>query len=197
MYRLYYNAATAGDVLYVVIRPEATPDNVKKRGDVVTLFAEGKRIGINFLAISKTIKIKASGMIPIVPEELLKALNSLLANVGEEPLPEQNDSRYRVAEVLSTEEHPLDEKKKIIHLSLGETKLDTVSRYANLVPGVRTVVALDGCLKADSSEFVSHVERNIPIQAEVCSPKDLLLGEEETKAFETDKAPGADFFLTK
>ena len=194
MYRFYYNRATGGDVLYCIIDPSSYPDKVNKAGDVAALYHGQERVGINFLNISKTIKIKASGMIPLVSEPLLEVVNHMLLNAGEGPLPAQENSGYAIAKVLSTEEHPLDEKKKIVHLDLGDKKLDTVTRYSNVVEGASIVVALDHCFKADGTEFLAHSERNIPIDCEVCSEKDLRLGEESKLAFLAEGAPGDDFF---
>ncbi len=194
MYRFYYNHATGGDVLYCVINPSSYPDHVKKAGDVASLYHGSERVGINFLNISNTMKVKANGMIPMLSEPLLEVVNHMLINAGEEPLPPCESSCYEIAEVTSVEEHPLDEKKKIVHLNLGAKNLDTVTRYSNVVAGSKIVVAIDHCLKADGTEFLAHTERNIPIDCEICSPKDLRLGEEDKLAFLAEGNPGEDFF---
>lgn len=196
MYRFYYNRKTGGDVLYCIIAPSSYPDSVHKAGDVAALYHGQERVGINFLNISEAMKIKAEGMIPVASSEFLAPLNHMLENAGEEPLPLLESSLYSIAEVSSLEEHPLDEKKKIVHLNLGSSKLDTVTRYANLTPGSKIVVALDRCLKRDGTEFLAHKERNIPIDCEICSEKDLCLGEEDKAALLLEEGePGKDFFL--
>ena len=194
MYRFYYSHSTGGDVLYCLIDPSSYPDEVRKKGDVASLYFQGRRIGINFLNISKKVKIKADGMIPSLSPRLLEIVNHMLINALEEPLPSLEKSLFAIAEVISTEEHPLDEKKKIVHLSLGDSTLDTVSRYQNVIKGAKVVVALDGCIKADGTVFSSHSERNIPIDCEICSSLDLRLGSEEKAAFIALGAPGDDFF---
>lgn len=194
MYRFYYNRSTGGDVLYCVIEPSSYPDQVRQVGDVTALYHDGRRVGINFLNISKTMKIKASGMIPTISAPFLEIVNHMLENAGEPPLPPCFGSGYAIAEVSSIEEHPLDEKKRIVHLSLGGKSLDTVTRYSNVSPKARIVVALDRCIKADGTEFLAHSERNIPIECEICSEKDLRLGEESKLAFLTEGEPGEDFF---
>ncbi len=194
MYRFYYNRPTGGDVLYCLIKPSSYPDRTNKVGDVVALYHGDERIGINFLNISKTVKIRANGMIPVVDEHLLEVVNHMLINAGEDPLPSCECSNYLIAEVSSVEEHPLDEKKRIVHLSAGEKKLDTVTRYQNLAPSSRLVVAIDHCLKIDGTEFLAHSERNIPIDCEICSEKDLGIGDESKLAFLAQGDPGDDFF---
>ena len=194
MYRFYYNHSTGGDVLYCIINPSSYPDRSRKEGDVVALYHGEERIGINFLNISKTMKIKANGMIPAVNEAMLEVINHMLVNAGEAPLPPCPSSGHLIAEVASLEEHPLDEKKRIVHLRAGDKNLDTVTRYSNVGVSSRVVVALDHCLKADGTEFLAHSERNIPIDCEICSEKDLRLGEENKLAFLPEGNPGDDFF---
>ena len=196
MYRFYYNRKTGGDVLYCVIDPLSYPDKVKKTGDVAALYHGQDRVGINFLDISKTMKIKAEGMIPYAAEEFLNLINHMLENAGEEPLPAQESSFFEIAKVSGIEEHPLDEKKSILHLDLGNAKLDTVTRYSNFKEGDLIVVAIDGCLKIDGTSFSAHKERNIPIDCEVCSMKDLGIGEENKLAIVVEEGKeGEDFFL--
>lgn len=196
MYRFYYNRKTGGDVLYCVINPLSYPDKVKKTGNVAALYHGDDRVGINFLDISQTMKIKAEGMIPFAADEFLKLINHMLENAGEESLPQLDSSFYKIARVGEIEEHPLDDKKVILHLGLGNQKLDTVTRYSNIKVGDCVVVALDGCLKVDGTPFAAHKERNIPIDCEVCSMKDLGVGEEDKLALIVEEgAAGEDFFL--
>ena len=196
MYRFYYNRKTGGDVLYCVINPSSYPDSVHKVGDVASLYHGKERVGINFLNISATMKIKAEGMIPVASEEFLAPLNHMLDNAGEEELPLLASSLYSIAEVIGLEEHPLDEKKRIVHLDWGGGRIDTVTRYSNLEIGSKIVVALDHCLRRDGTEFLAHSERNIPLDCEICSEKDLCLGEEDKAAFLVEEGePGKDFFL--
>ena len=196
MYRLYYHHKTNGDILFLVIDPESYPDKVEKKDDVVALYKEGKLVGINFLSIGKTMKVRAEGMIVFPDDKVIDVLNDKLALAGLEKLPYVRDSGYKVALIEKKEEHPLDERMSILTLSIGEKKLSTVTRYANIEEGDKIVIALDGCLRFDGSAFHARVERNIPIEAEVCSEADLRLGEESKKALVvSDKEAGEDYFL--
>lgn len=196
MYRLFYNYESTGDVLFVVLDQEAYPDETKQVGDVTALYKEGKLIGINLFHFGKTVKIKAKGMI-ITPENvLIDVINSLLSAAGIETLPYVTDSGYVCAKVEAVEEHPLDERARILTLNAGDKTLTTVSRYQYFGVNDIIVVAKDGCIKFDGTVFHSRVVKNIPVECEVCCQADLRLGEEYKAAYlPADRKAGDDFFL--
>ncbi len=196
-YRLYYNYKTNGDILFLVIDPLAYPDEVKEKDDVVCLYSKGELIGINFLSIGKKVKIHAEGMIVNPLDEVIDILNNVLKNASFDiVLPYVRNSFYKIARIEKKEEHPLNERMSILTLNLGDKTLSTVTRYQNVNEGDKVLVALDNCLRYDGSIFKARVERNIPIECELCSEKDVRLGEESKAALIIDKGnPGEDFFI--
>ena len=198
MERLFYQRESIGDILLLLIDPEARVDEVKRNGDVALLYSKGKLVGANLFHFSEIVKIKAKGMIVDPDDELLKVVNHMLKNAGEAfQLSHVTDSGYLVAEVLKIDEHPLDEKARILELKAGERKLSTVTRYQNFKVGDHIVVAKDGCIQYDGSVFHAHTSKNIAIDCAVCSAKELRIGEEDKAAFlASDSEPGADFFLS-
>ena len=196
MYRLYYHYKTNGDTLFLVIEPEAYPDRVVENDGVVALYKENRLVGVNFLHIGKTMRIRAEGMIVTPENVVIDVLNSLLEGAGLETLPYCTDSYYVVGKVLKKEEHPLNENLSILTVDIKEKTLSTVTRYSNMEEGDHIVLAKDGCLRFDGSQFHAHVEKNINIDAEVCSEADLRLGEESKKAILVPElSVGMDFFL--
>lgn len=196
MYRLYYHYKTNGDTLFLVIEPESYPDRVEEKGDVVALYKENRLVGVNFLHIGKTMKIHAEGMIVTPENVVVDVLNSLLVGVGMEKIPYCEDSYYVVGKVTKKEEHPLNEKLSILTVDVGDGVLSTVTRYANIEEGSHIVLAKDGCLRFDGSQFHARVEKNINIDAEVCSESDLRLGKEDKEAILVPElSVGMDFFL--
>lgn len=195
MYRFFYNPDYVGDVLFVVVDPEAIPNKIVERDGLTALYRDDVLVGANLFGAGKAFGLKEKGMIVKIDENVICSVNELFSKNGLAPLEKNVDSGYLVAEVTKLEEHPLDERCNIVTLNLGGKELTTVSRYANLEVGLRIVVAIDGCIKFDGTAFHKKIVRNIPIECEVCSPFDLRLGEEGRSAFAvTDKAPGEDFF---
>lgn len=196
MYRLFYTPKTAKDVLYVIIKPEVYPDEVKTLGEVTVLYANKELIGLNFAPASKLFNLASEGMIPAPSAELLDKINALLEDKGLEPLPPYEDSLYRIATLTLKEEHPFEDGKWILTFSLNGEKIETVSRYPNLKEGERYVLALAGCIKFDATQVITKTVKNIKQEAEVCSPFDLRVGEEKTKAYEASSLQeGGDFYL--
>lgn len=196
MYRLFYNYQVTGDVLFVVFESETIPDETLKKGNAVALFKDKKLIGYNIFDFSNVVKLKTSGMLVTPDDALIEAVNSILLNAGFEKLPYCRDSGYRIAEVKKVEEHPLDEKKRILTLDVGAFgEKVTTTRY-EVKEGDLLVLVLDKTIKFDGTTFHESVIKNIPQQAEIMSGKDLLLNEEGRKPFlvEGYKA-GDDFFL--
>ena len=200
MYRLFYNHPALKDVLIIVIDPEARVLKSETHNNVVALYGENdKLVGYNIFHIDDVMKIKANGVIFVPDAKLLEVINSLLEREGLAPLPEIKDSGYRVAKVLSTEEHPLDEKALILKLQCGEKTYETVSNLKGIEEGSMVVVALDGTILFDGSVYHAAVIKNINNDVKVLSPVELRLEGSEKDAFLLDDDPsfkdGEDFFV--
>ena len=200
MYRLFYNHQAIKDVLIVVIEPEARVLKSETHNNVVALYGEdNKLVGYNIFHIDDVMKIKANGVIFVPDSKLLEVVNSLLEREGLAPLPEVKDSGYRVAKVLSTEEHPLDEKALILKLQCGDKTYETVSSLKDIKEGSMVVVALDGTILYDGNMYHRAVIKNINNDVKVLSPVELRLEGSEKDAFLLDEDPsfkdGEDFFV--
>ena len=200
MYRLFYNHQALKDVIIIVIDPEARVLKSEAHHDVVALYGENdKLVGYNIFHIDDVLKIKANGAIFTPDAKLLEVINSLLEREGLSALPETKDSGYRVAKVLSTEEHPLDEKALILKLQCGEKTYETVSSLKGIKEGSMVVVALDGTILYDGSVYHAAVIKNINNDVKVLSPIELKIEGSEKEAFLLDEDPsfkeGEDFFV--
>lgn len=197
MYRLFYPYHATGDILYILIDPEEKTIRSEKHSNVVACYGEKGLAGINFFSISDTVKIKAEGAIFAPSEALLAAVNPLIENAGLPALHFVRDSSYKIATITELEEHPLDEKGRIVTLSLGEGKiLTTVSFYPNLARGAKVVVLLDGGIAYNGRMFRKFISKNIPSECSICSAKELRLGGDSAGAYlvKSEEKEGTDFF---
>ncbi|MBP5216289.1 MAG: DUF4479 domain-containing protein [Bacilli bacterium] len=197
MYRLFYNLRLLGDVLLIEIAPGKEATSLKRSGDIIALFHEEELIGYNIFHLKDIVKLKTDGVIFAPDDRLIDIINILLRQQGFPILPYTRDSGYKVAKIIKREEHPLDEKKTIVTLSLKGKTLTTVSAHRNLLENSLVVVALDGTILADGSLFRETIIRNIPQQARICSGLDLKINAEGDSAFLPNEGEqeGDDFFL--
>lgn len=82
MERYYYNREIDGDILHVVFDEQLTPDSSDEKDGIVVLKFKEKVVGINFLNISKTMKIFHEGEIVDPSREFVVILNHMLKNAG-------------------------------------------------------------------------------------------------------------------
>ena len=195
MHRIYYSKELNDDTLFVVFSAEKTPNKIQKQGDVVALYLDEELVGINLLHASSYLDFDPKGMVAKEEETLLEKLNALFLQAGLPKLEKNPSSGFVVGKIIKLEEHPLDEKKQIVTLSIGDKTLETTTRYANIKEGSLVVVATDGCFKFDGTCFHKAVIRNIAQDCELCSPSDLRLGEDYKNALLVEGLEeGTDFF---
>lgn len=198
MYRLFYNYGISKDVLFVLIDPSKKVTSTKRVEEVEALYHENELVGYNIFDVSKTVKINAEGIIFLPEPHLVDAINNILSRTGFSLLPKVMESGFVVLKILSLEEHPLDERASIVTLEgKNNEHFETVSKAKNLSVGDLCVAAKDGAILADGTLFRKGIEKNIPIDVLLMSPKMLKLGTEEDVLFvpkEGDYQIGDDFF---
>lgn len=197
MYKMFYNSKDINDCLYIVFDDEKFPDEVKKNGNVVTLYKEGKLIGINLFEFSKIYNKDNIGCLVYVDDSILDKINEELVAAGLDKLEPLKESGYKIFEVTRVIEHPLDEKLSVVYLTnKTETKYQSITRYKNLEVGTKVVGVIDGTLKLDGSVYHKYVSHNIESNVELTSAKDLGLGDNFKEAYlPTEKETGEDFFF--
>ena len=86
-YGLYYNKEKIGDVLIIIFKSNEIPNFIKTTENCKVLYRNNELVGINILNISKILKIKSHGFLPLINKEVLDVINSILLNNGLEALP--------------------------------------------------------------------------------------------------------------
>lgn len=175
-YALYYDYETIGDVLMIVINSQATPDRCEKKDNVAILYKNDELVGINIFDISKIIKIKAKGFIPLVNEQILGVINHVLENSGLEKLELQKESGFRVAKILELEEHPDSDHLHICKVDVGEKEpLQIVCGAFNAREGLICVCALPYTFMPNGHQIVPDKLLGVPSSGMLCSGRELNL----------------------
>lgn len=198
MYRLFYDYETNGDVLFLLIDPEAKVDHTKQVGNVTVLYdVEDKILGANLFTVSSVVKIHSKGALFAPSEKLLSAINPWLEAAGVPALAPEKSSGFKVFEITKLEEHPLEAHSSIVTLSDGKKDLTSVSSLPDLKVGDVVVGATDGCILSDGSVFHAGEVRHIQVDTKLMSAKELRLSDEEGAFHPEGYALGDDFFLSE
>ena len=154
---------------------EGKPDRSLDENGATLLFHGDEFLGAN-IAHPKGIELQ-EGLNVRLSDKDEEALKGYLGEHYQSPEP----TNFVYAKVVSKEEHPLYERKSILTLHAGK-RLSTVTGYQNVEVGDSIAILLPGP-RMDGTYFALRVEKNIAIDCEVCSPKDLRQGDDGTKAY--------------
>lgn len=198
-YALYYDYESIGDVLLIVFDSNTIPNVIKRDNDVVSLYKDDKLIGINIFNISKIMKIKAKGYIPLVSDRVLEVINTILKNSNVAELPAQKDSGFRVAKIVDIEEHPDSEHLHICTVDIGEKEpLQIVCGAFNARKDLICVCATPYTFMPNGQSIIPNKLLGIDSYGMLCSGRELNLEGYEGKRglLELDEsyAIGSDFW---
>lgn len=198
-YALYYDYESIGDVLLIVFDSNTIPNVIKRGNDVVSLYKDDKLIGINIFNISKIMKIKAKGYIPLVSERVLEVINTILKNSNVAELPAQKDSGFKVAKIVDIEEHPDSEHLHICTVDIGEKEpLQIVCGAFNARKDLICVCATPYTFMPNGQSIIPNKLLGIDSYGMLCSGRELNLEGYEGKRglLELDEsyAIGSDFW---
>ncbi len=198
-YALYYDYESIGDVLLIVFDSNTIPNVIKRNNDVVSLYKDDKLIGINIFNISKIMKIKAKGYIPLVSDRVLEVINTILKNSNVAELPAQKDSGFRVAKIVDIEEHPDSEHLHICTVDIGEKEpLQIVCGAFNARKDLICVCATPYTFMPNGQSIIPNKLLGIDSYGMLCSGRELNLEGYEGKKglLELDESYtlGSDFW---
>lgn len=198
-YGVFYNYKTIGDVLLIIFDQRENPDEVIKQDDVVVIKKNKKIIGINIFNISKIMKIKANGFIPLLDDKVLDVINHILENHNLPILEKQKNSGFVVAKITNIEEHPDSDHLHICNVDVGEDKdLQIVCGAFNAKKDLICVCALPYAFMPSGKQIIPGKLLGIGSNGMLCSGRELSLDGYENKRglLELDDTYkiGSDFF---
>lgn len=198
-YGVFYNYKTIGDVLLIIFDQRENPDEVIKQDDVVVIKKNKKIIGINIFNISKIMKIKANGFIPLLDDKVLDVINHILENHNLPILEKQINSGFVVAKITNIEEHPDSDHLHICNVDVGEDKeLQIVCGAFNARKDLICVCALPYAFMPSGKQIIPGKLLGIDSNGMLCSGRELSLDGYENKRglLELDDTykVGSDFF---
>ena len=144
----------------------------------MVLYKNDELIGINIFNISEILKIKSHGFLPLINEEVLNVINSILQNAGLEELEYQDKSGFVVAKIIDIEEHPESNHLHICTVDVGEEKpLQIVCGSYNAKIGMKVVCALPYTFMPNGQQIIPSKLLGIESYGMLCSGNELNLEE--------------------
>ncbi len=187
----YYHYPFFGDVLLVDLDSEAIPTAYQRDGDVVTVFSEGRIVGVNLFRFSEVAKIRSSGRIFLPPDALIDIVNDRCGFSGDQKIDYVRESGFKIGKILQIE--PLPDHRFRITVDLGGEEIDVLSECDRFEHD-RVVVAGTGTLLADGKR-VGRTEKGV-----LCSSRDLHAEADDPDrplTLEEELSPGTDFFTVR
>lgn len=173
-YGMFYNFETVGDILMIVFDSVSLPTKVVKKNDVVALYKDSTLIGYNFLNISKDIKIKANGLIPICNHKVTDILNHILVNEGFEKLDYLDHSGFVVAKIIEMEDHPESEHLHVLKVDVGNNNiLQIVCGSFNAKVGLKVVCATPFTFMPNGLQIIPNELLGVSSNGMLCSGREL------------------------
>ena len=175
-YGLYYNKEKIGDVLIIIFKSNEIANFIKTTENCRVLYRNNELVGINILNISKILKIKSHGFLPLINKEVLDVINSILLNNGLEALPYQNESGFVVAKIIDMEEHPESDHLHICKVDCGNNNiLQIVCGAYNAKVGMKVVCALPYAFMPNGQQIIPSKLLGIESNGMLCSGRELNL----------------------
>lgn len=175
-YGLYYNKEKIGDVLIIIFNSNQIPNFVKTTENCKVLYKNDELVGINILNISKILKIKSHGYLPLINKEVLNVINSILINNGLEALPYQEKSGFVVSQIIDMEEHPESDHLHICKVDCGNDNfLQIVCGAYNAKVGMKVVCALPYTFMPNGQQIIPSKLLGIESNGMLCSGRELNL----------------------
>ncbi len=182
----FYNHHAFKDILLAIIHEDMIPNRLEKNDDIVTLYHDEMLVGINFLNISKTIKIYSSGKIFLPNRAFIDAINALLVKqniVFDVPI----NSGFLVVDILK----PICSKdnKMFVETQLKEHKIIVSSKRKNSLNS-KGIIALNGTLLENGTRVKEQVLEGIKSEGILLNLNDDEILNEEIKNLPN----GSDFY---
>ena len=180
-YSLFYNLKLIGDILLIILDEEIIPNRKEKMDeDVVFIYHDDNLVGINIFNVSKLIKIKSTGLIPLPNDQFIDVINSRLKKFNF-ILPYKKESGFKIGKIIELEEHPESSHLHLLKVDIGSEVLDIVCGASNVSIGAVVVVATIGTTMFDGSLIKKGKLLGYESYGMCCSERELNLTNDQNK----------------
>ncbi len=182
----FYNHQAFKNVLVAIVHEDVIPNRLEKIDDIVALYHDELLVGINFLNISKTIKIHSMGKIFLPNRAFIDAINALLIKQNitfDVPL----NSGFIIVDILKPILYKDD--KMFVEVQLKERKIIVSSKKQKSLNS-KGIIALNGTLLENGTRVKKQVLEGIKSEGILLNLADDEILNEEIKNLPS----GSDFY---
>ncbi len=182
----FYNHQAFKNILLAIVHEDLIPNRLEKGDDIVALYRDEVLVGINFLNISKTIKIHSSGKIFLPNRAFIEAINALLVKQNitfDVPL----NSGFLIVDIIKPIYYKDD--KMFVEVQLKERKIIVIAKKQNSLNS-KGIIALNGTLLENGTRVKEQVFDGIKSEGILLNFNDDEILNEEIKNLPN----GSDFY---
>ena len=173
-YGLYYKYKEIGDKLRIIFSCEKK-NTIKKSIEYVDIFYDDNKIAeIDINGFSNFAKIKINGLIPLINNEFLKLINSILENKNLPRIQSQENSGFYVCQVLEVNEFDKCNDLKLVKITIGNDKeIEVISKGENLIKGMKCIFAEEGTFLNNETQVKKIKYKDFVSSGILCTATDL------------------------
>ncbi|MEJ6400494.1 YtpR family tRNA-binding protein [Nicoliella lavandulae] len=175
-----YNPSQLGDVLIVVLRPDAAEQTTEVKGNVAKIAdaSNGQALGFNIFNVSEVLPdIKDhNGQVYLDAADVDKLNQVLQENGFSDQLTVDHDPKFVVGYVKSVEAHPKSDHLKITETEVdGGQTLQIVSGSPNMQADIKVVVAKVGTMMPSGLIIWPGELKGVESDGMICSGRELKI----------------------
>ncbi|MBR2276571.1 YtpR family tRNA-binding protein [Leuconostoc gasicomitatum] len=173
-----YNLKACGDILVIVLAPNADKQQVTTNGQVTRIQDRGtkKTTGFNIVGLGKQLNITLQNGRIFLNKDQITIVNNVIREAGFNDVLVAEASKLVIGRVKSITAHPDSDHLSVTSTAVSDEKvLQIVSGSPNMREGIKVVVAQPGTMMPSGALIWDGALRGVPSSGMIVSGRELQL----------------------
>jgi len=173
-----YNLKSCGDILVIVLAPNADKQQVTTNGQVTRIQDRGtkKTTGFNIVGLGKQLNITLQNGRIFLNKDQITIVNNVIREAGFNDVLVAEASKLVIGRVKSITAHPDSDHLSVTSTAVSDEKvLQIVSGSPNMREGIKVVVAQPGTMMPSGALIWDGALRGVPSSGMIVSGRELQL----------------------
>lgn len=173
-----YNLKSCGDILVIVLAPNADKQQVTTNGQVTRIQDRGtkKTTGFNIVGLGKQLNITLQNGRIFLNKYQITIVNNVIREAGFNDVLVAEASKLVIGRVKSITAHPDSDHLSVTSTAVSDEKvLQIVSGSPNMREGIKVVVAQPGTMMPSGALIWDGALRGVPSSGMIVSGRELQL----------------------